>query len=208
VKAARIDDETALPAAVDELYRAVGGLIDPVKELVNGSVMAGPSPYEHLVNEIPAKSCADGFTAGVARSLPNVWCDALDLRIGIDSRSRKMQPAGDSTPHRLRLLASRRWRPQDTRLICDYATEIESWQVSIRALLEPEHVKHITAPCPNCGTRWVYRQHAGETVRKAALQVVAATGCTCQNCKSTWTPDRYLFLCRLLQIDLPNGVLA
>lgn len=200
-------DEIHLPDAIDSLYRAVGALIDPAKEFINGQMLAGPSPYEHLLAEIPAKSGGEGFIAGVARSLPPAWCDALDLKVQIDTRVKEIQPAGDSTPDRLRALASRRWRPQDCRQVRDHATEIESWQVSIQSLLEPEHVKSITASCPSCGTRWVYRNIAGETVRQAALQLVINAGCTCQNCRATWTPDRYLWLCKLLQIDLPAGVL-
>jgi len=202
-----VTDERTLPDAVDRLHAAVSGLIDPTKEMHAGQVLAGPSPYEHLLAEVPASMSGDGLMGGVARSRPNVWCDALDLKLEIDSRTKSMQPKGDSTPGRLRLLASRRWRPQDCRLVADQADEIGSWAISIRGLLEPEHVKQITAPCPSCGTRYVYRKHAGETVRQAALQMVAATGCTCQNCKATWTPDRYLWLCRLIGLDLPAGIL-
>jgi hypothetical protein len=32
-------------------------------------------------------------------------------------------------------------------------------------------------------------------------------GCTCQHCGAHWTPDRSLFLCRLLGFELPAGVL-
>jgi hypothetical protein len=203
------NEEAGLPGAVDQLYAAVAALIDPVKELVNGTVLAAPSPYDALVSEIPAKSGGDAFSRGVGRSLPTIWCDAVDLRTNIDTRAKAMHPQGGSTPDRLRALAAKRWRPQDTAQVRDHATEIESWRISIRALLEPEHVKQIAAPCPSCDTRYVYKTKAGEQVRQAALQLVADQGCTCQNpkCRATWLPAQYLFLCKLLGFDVPAGVL-
>lgn len=68
-------------------------------------------------------------------------------------------------------------------------------------------MKEISAPCPACGVSHVYRTKAGERVRQAALQIVAATGCRCLNCDATWTPDRYLLLIKVLGFDKPAGVL-
>lgn len=202
------DAESTLPDAVDALYRAVGELVDPIKRLVGGTVLAGPSPYEDLLAEIPASTAGDS-SRGVAKSRPVVWVDALDLRIEIDTRTAQLHPEGQDTPQRLRGLAAKRWRPQDTRIVRDAATEIAAWRVSIRALTDPQHVKQIAAPCPACGTRWVYRTSAsaGETIRQPALQLITDTGCTCQNCRSFWPPDRYLFLCKLLGFAAPAGVI-
>ena len=199
------DDESTLPAAVDDLHRAVGELVDPIKRLVGGTVLAGPSPYEDLLAEIPASTSGDSFR-GVAKSRPVVWVDALDLRIEIDSRTAQLHPDGQDTPQRLRGLAAKRWRPQDTRKVRDAATEIASWRVSIRALTDPERVKTISAPCPACGRRWHYRQNAGETVRVPTLQLVIETGCRCLACGVFYPPDRYLWLVKLLGFDTPAGV--
>jgi hypothetical protein len=93
-------------------------------------------------------------------------------------------------------------------MLCGRAEQIRSWCVSVKALLEPAHVKTIAAACPSCNTAVVYRKSAGELVRQPALQVVAEVGCTCLSCGAAWAPDAYLFLCRLLGFELPEGVLA
>ena len=49
------------------------------------------------------------------------------------------------------------------------------------------------------------RDRSGERVRVPALQVIAEQGCTCVVCRTCWTPDRYLLLCRVLGFDLPAG---
>lgn len=198
-------DESTLPNAVDELYRAVGGLIDARKELVGGVIRAAPSLYELLLGEIPAKR-GDRETRGVARSLPNCFLDAIDLRVQIDGRVKAMHPAGRSTPERLRALAVKRFRPQDTRQVREYTAELQSFALSIRGLAEPEHVKEIAEPCPSCGKRYWYRQHGGEKVRTAALQLIASQGCTCLVCKAFWPPERFLWLARLIGHDAPAGV--
>jgi len=202
----KVADEHTLPDAVDRLYAAVGGLVDPAKELINGAVLAGPSAYAALVSEIPSKSSGNTYSRGAGRSIPAAWVDAVDLRVQIDTRTKQMQPEGHSTPHRLRALASRRWAPPDTTLVREYAEEIGSWVLSIRALLEPESVKQVSVPCPSCGTRWVYRNNAGEQVRQSALQIITHTGCKCLACKSYWPPSAYLFLCRLMGLELPTGL--
>lgn len=199
-------EENELPAAIDQLYRAVGDLVDPVKEMVQGRVLVAPSAYEQLVREIPATRSGDSFSRGVGRSLPPVYCDAVDLQVEIDSRTAELHPEGQDTPQRLRGLAGKRWRPQDTRKVRDAAEEIAAWRVSIRALTDPERVKTISAPCPACGRRWHYRQNAGETVRVPTLQLVIETGCRCLACGVFYPPDRYLWLVKLMGFDTPAGV--
>lgn len=201
------NDEAQLPAAVDELYRAVGTLVDPAKQLHDNVMRQAPSLYEALIGEMPAKSIGDGGRF-IGRSMPPLWSDALDAKIEIDRRTKQMHPEGHSTPHRLRALAARKWAPPEARMVRDYANEISSWCVTIRGLLEPAHIKQVGAPCPACGTRYVYRMHAGERVRQSALALVVEEGCTCQACKAHWPPERFLFLVRLLGLELPAGVSA
>ena len=80
--------------------------------------------------------------------MPPVWVEAMDLRVEIDDAVRAWQPDGASTPDRLRGLAARRWRPQDTRSVEQIAANLESWAAPIKALLSPQHVKHVSSPCP------------------------------------------------------------
>jgi hypothetical protein len=199
-------EESSLPDAVDQLHAAIGALLDPIKEMIDGAVLAAASPYDELVAEIPAKPTGDAYSRGVGKSRPTVWVDAMDLKNNIDSRTKQMQPHRGSTPDRLRALASRKWRPQDVRQIRDHTAEIQSWRLSIRSLIEPEHVKQISAPCPSCSQRWVYRRDAGEVIRRPALSLIISQGCSCGSCQAFWPPQRYLFLCRLLGLSLPPGV--
>ena len=50
------------------------------------------------------------------------------------------------------------------------------------------------------------RDSGGERVRQAALQITTA-GCQCMACRHVWTPDKFVFLARVLAFDLPDGVL-
>lgn len=201
------DSDGSLPDALDRLYDAVGALCDPRKELHDGALMAAPSLWEELLDAIPARK-GDGFTRGVSRSKAPAWCEAIDLQQEVDLQVRRWQPEGTSTPDRLRGFASRRWRPQDARMLTERAEVIRGWCVSIKGMLEPAHVKTISAACPSCDTAVVYRKVAGESVRQPALQVVAELGCTCLACGASWAPESYLWLCRLLGFDLPAGVLV
>lgn len=196
-----------LPAARDRLYAAVATLIDPVKEMHAGAVVSAPSLYEQLIGEMPtAKGHAMGRMVG--RSVPPVWTDALDLRIEIDDRTRKWQPHSASTPAGLRAIAARPWRPQDTRGMDKISSRVESWALTVRCLLNPTSVKHVSAPCPACGAKTVFRRDsAGERVRVPALQLVTELGCTCLACRYTWGPELYLHLARVLGFQTPAGVI-
>jgi hypothetical protein len=198
-----------LPGSLDRLHTAVAALVDERKELVQGVVRVAPSRYDELVSEVPAATGGYGVLAlRQAKSVAPVWLDGLDLLNVIDTAVAVWHPAGDSTPTRLRALCVQRWRPMDCHGIDAMTQIVGQWTVQIDVLLNPQHVKRISAPCPACGSTHVYRRDsAGEIVRQAALQIVAEQGCTCQSCHATWTPDLYIHLCRVLGFDVPAGVL-
>lgn len=203
--------ERTLPAALDSLYAAVARLVDQRKELHGDVMRVAPSLYDTLVSEIPsAKNSGEKYRANCAGSRPLVWCDAVDLRRTIDTTVRQWSATLSKldTADRLRAVAAHRYRPQDVNLVAERAGLVGSWAAQINGLLEPERVKTIAAACPACGTRTVYREYAGETVRQAALQIVGSTGCTCMACGANWAPEKYLFLIKLLGFELPEGVLA
>ena len=83
---------------------------------------------------------------------------------------------------------------------------LEAWVAQIRELLDPPARWSLPNPCPACGVRTVYRIKDGEHLRMAALQV-GAEGCECQSCRTVWTPDRFVWLARLLGYEMPAGVL-
>jgi uncharacterized protein with PIN domain len=69
--------------------------------------------------------------------------------------------------------------------------------LKIDALVNPQSIKTVSAPCPNCNSRFIYRRDsAGESVRQPALQIIAEVGCTCQACGAFWAPGSHLLLCR------------
>ncbi|MGV0719010.1 hypothetical protein ABQE93_26780 [Mycolicibacterium sp. XJ662] len=196
-----------LAPALDRLYAAVAGLIDPVQQWHGGRLLVGPSLYEQLVDALGGSRGHGERRAVAAGSRSPLWVPAFDLRRDIDDTVRRWCPSGGSTPGRLRSLAATGYRPQDTAQVEDVAVVVESWAVSVKALLEPQRVKHFSVPCPACAATHVYRRdHGGDTVRQPALQIVAEQGCTCQACKATWMPQHYLLLCKVLGFDAPKGI--
>ncbi|HPX38599.1 MAG TPA: hypothetical protein PLH92_17200 [Mycobacterium sp.] len=197
-----------LPAALDKLNAAITAIAEPVKGWHADGVKLAPSLYEQLVCDVTAKA---GERAGTFHraSTPPVYIDALMLRSDIDATVKAFDPAGTSTPDRLHRIASGRWRPQDAERLELLAADLERWTVAIKSLLEPEHVKSVSAPCPACGATTAYRQNKiGERVRQAALQIVASTGCRCLVCNAHWPPEQYLLLCKVLGFDTPAGVVG
>lgn len=179
-------------------------------------VVWGDSLYHQLVDAVTA---AQGTQhGGHARSLPTVHLSAVQLLTKIDKTVRTWQPdpgifdgdlATEPTPEtvrRLHLIADTTWRPQDCQLLAGWAKKINGWIDKIGEILDPTPMVTLSNPCPACGTAIVYRKDdAGETVRQPALQI-GKTGCECQHCHHTWSPDQYVFLARVLG-GLPDNVL-
>ena len=137
------------------------------------------SLYNTLLGDLAG---TQGDARTPAKSIPPLWIDAVILLQIIDTKA-----AG--------------WCGKP-------GTTVDGWCESIQHLIDPERVKHISAPCPQCDTAIVWRKDsAGETVRQPALKVVTETGCTCQACGTHWGPEYYLHLCRLLGFETPIGVL-
>lgn len=194
-----------ITAAKTKLGRSVARLIDPIPAVYHDVTMYAPCLYEQLASALPG---SQGDSKTPAKSLPPLWMDAALLKGQIDKQAGVWARRRADTVTRLRIVRDRGWRPQDADLVFEMARMIGGWCEQIVALLDPQSVKTISAPCPSCGKATVYRRDsAGEVVRRAALQVVASVGCTCLHCEATWSPDRYLFLSRLLGFDLPEGVL-
>lgn len=190
-------------AARTQLDRVVQRLISPRPGMLQRTQ---PSLYNCLVDDLAG---TQGETKTPAKSLPPVWIDALQLLADIDAQTHKWMPVPGTTPRRLVMLTVKSWRPQDTNHVTDMAAQVEKWCDSISHLLDPEAVKHISAACPQCGRTVVYRKDsAGETVRQPALRLVLPEGCTCQACKAHWPPEQYMFLCKLLGFEQPEGVVG
>ena len=194
-----------IQAAHTKLTRAVDRLCKPRMAVYHDQTRYALSLYRQLESDLAG---TQGDTRTPAKSLPPLWIDAAQLRIDMDSQTRSWCPKEHGIPQRLGNLSAKTWRPQDTDLVTEMARMVDMWCETILHLLDPESVKHITAACPSCGRSFVYRRDsAGESVRQPALKVVTNVGASCQHCDAHWAPDRYMFLCRLLGFDLPEGVL-
>jgi hypothetical protein len=196
-----------IQTAADRLHIAVSGFVDEVKAMAGGAVRVVPSWYDQL-SDSTATTMGHATVQTARRSMPPVWCDALDLRCEIDAKTLEWEPAQPTAPARLRAVAARPWRPQDTSGVEKIAGNVESWSVSVQSLLHPTSVKQLSAPCPACGAKSAYRRDsAGERVRVPALQIITELGCTCLVCRHTWGPELYLHLARVLGFETPAGVI-
>ena len=195
-----------IAAAHDKLTRATERLCNERVGVYHDTHRFAPSLYDTLAGDLAG---TQGDNKTPAKSLPPLWIDATQLKADIDTQARRWTPrCRATTPDRMTMLVRKTWRPQDTAHVTGMTRQINSWCDKIINLIDPEHVKHISAPCPSCGKATVWRRDsAGETVRQPALRVVINLGCTCQSCDAHWAPDRYLWLCKLLGFDLPEGVL-
>lgn len=194
-------------AAHNRLRHAINRLCAPNLAHHQNRTVTAPSLYDQLCADLAG---TQGDNKTPAKSLPPIWIDAAQLKQTIDHQTAHWvkRPKDVATPTRLKALADQTWRPQDTEHVNDIGNTIDRWATSITSLLDPQSVKHISAPCPSCGRRTVYRRDgAGETIRQPALRIVTNQGCTCLHCDAHWAPDKYLFLCKLLGFDLPEGVL-
>lgn len=206
-----------LPEARRQLDYAISTLIDPKPQYTEaeaGTVWLDPL-YTQLQDALPGEK---QHRSGVPRSQAPLWVDAVDLLREIDTKVTEWEPPwppipGDLTDPpaptvlRLRVIQARTWRPQDTTTINTITATITTWTERITTLLTDTHVKTLSAPCPACDKQTIYRRDsAGELVRQPALQITTM-GCICQACRTTWSPDLYLHLARVLGYDLPAGVL-
>jgi hypothetical protein len=209
--------------AKQRLSDAISKLIDPKPEtrhLEDGGIKIEwlDSCYTQLVEAVPGER---RHRAGVSASTPPLWIDASDLRHLIDQAVTGWEPHWPiplptvwewayeddwPTVQRLKLLEKRRFRPQDTHLIDSYTNSLLGWCDKIRDLLTDAPKCTLPNPCPACGVGVVYREYAGEQVRRPALQI-SAEGCTCQHCRYTWSPSHFSLLAATLGYPLPEGVL-
>jgi hypothetical protein len=200
-----------LPAALRRLRKAAYALADPQPQLIGGRLIHTDSRYEQLRRAVAGQS---GPRFGGRNTVP-LWTDALDLltditgTIGVWYRRDKPRdeaPTAAVVTCRLDAIAHRGWRPQDVAVLDDYSGRLETWALSIDALLSDTHVMELVAACPACGADTVERDRAGEIVRAHALQI-DADGCHCLECHTQWGPRYFVHLARVIGCPLPAGVL-
>jgi len=188
-----------IQAARTKLGRAVQELTGPRTQLHGRNTVTAPSLYAQLCSDLAG---TQGDTRSVAKSLPPVWIDAVQLIYDIDTQTHRWMPVPGKTPQRLQMLSFKTWRPQDTDQVTEIARAVEEWTRKILNLLEPEAQIFLPYPCPRCTKHMVYRKDsAGDQVRQPALKLMTHVGCTCQSCGAFWPPDKYLFLQKLLGLN-------
>lgn len=197
-----------LPAALTELEDAVHALCGPQSRLINNRLVYISSRYMQLQEATEGEQSNTGGGGG-SKSRPPFWTDAFDCLNEIDTAVEVWQPAFTGVPPtvgRLHHLQKRGWRPQDVRQIGQITTALVEWTAAIDALLDPPRRWSLPNPCPSCGTTIVYkRDNGGEQIRQPALQI-GPQGCFCARCKAHWSPDKFVFLARVLG-SLPENVL-
>ncbi len=155
-----IDPDGHLPAARTEFHAAINAFIEPVPTLHNNEMLYAPSLYMQLFNAVGGEQSQTG-NGGGSKSKPPIWTDALVLLQDIDLMVSVWQPGYQgvlATVARLRFMQEQAWRPQDVKLIEKMTNIIQSWATDIDRLFNPAHVKHVSAPCPNCGATHTYRR--------------------------------------------------
>jgi len=195
-----------IQAARTRFGKAVQRFTAPRLAVYHDATVTAPSLYHQLASELGG---TQGETRTPAKSLPPCWLDAVQLKFDVDCQTRSWCNKPGNTPERLQMLSFQTWRPQDYEHVSQMARTVDTWAEKYIALLDPEAVKYIAGTaCPSCGKTTVHRRDsAGDLVRQPSLKVTK-TGCACQNCEAYWAPEKFLFLCKLLGFDLPEGVLA
>ena len=191
-------------AAKRHLGHSVDRLVNQRPGVHLEATVYAPSLYHCLVSDL---SCTQADVRTQAKSQPPLFIDGFQLRVDIDAQTHKWLAVPASTCQRLKLLAGKPWRPQDTELVQGMAQTIDGWCQKIVDMLDPKTRKYLSAACPSCGQSVVYRMDSGDRVRQPALKWAENTGFECQACKASWSPDQTLFFSRLLGFELPKGVL-
>jgi len=164
-----------------------------------------PSLLDRLYDALPG---AQGIGHSAARSLPPIWLDAARLYACIDTQVRKWQV---DYPHcaqtlpatrRLETLRTKRWRPQDTALITDYATQLEAWVIEIDVLLTPEPVRALWAAegggfaaCPACDKTMAKKCVRVGEPGGTLLQPSTDATLRCRECSTTWAENTFPMKC-------------
>lgn len=180
--------------------------------------------YEQLQDSLSGEQGA-GFHATQARSIPPMWVDAaqtlmeIDEAVGIWEPRPNVDVSDDDLPPmtviRLQALEKRAWTPQQTKSMDDLTDIITSWVKDIEQLFAVEPVRALWAAkgggfaaCPACSATMAKKEDkCGEKVQYPALQLSNDGTTKCMACRTSWSPDLALFVCRQLGYPLPDGIL-
>jgi hypothetical protein len=212
-EAAQPDPGESLRDALRELGRAIVTLTGERVEYVNGKVITAAAIVAELEDSV-AGTQGTG-RGGVARSIPNVWVDAVDLLNEMDTALRAWRLAAlhiqlerppETTVARIHALGDRQWTPDDVDRLRQITRVLTEWAHGIENLLNPPRRWSISATCPACGETTTYRTDGGGDRVRVPVLAVSAAGCTCLACETSWGPQRFAHLALVLG-ETPANVL-
>lgn len=192
--------------ATNELQAAVHRLIDDSMSYINNTLIEIPGLYAQLWMAMDSYRSAAASSS--ARSRPPMWIEALDAaeELGTFLDSLSYGSAGN-TGAQLRALTNQAWTVDDISHVQYLTRKLTRYGDDIERLLNAEHVKELTVPCPACGVEYVERRNgSGEIVWSYALQASAEHGCTCQSCGYHWAPNQLMELATDAGLPTPEGV--
>lgn len=205
----QVDEDGALQPALQLLGDAIHRLCGPQSQFMDGKLLWASSRYMQLRDATAGEQSNSGGGSG-GKSRPPGWLDALSMLKEIDETVACWSPQLNGVPvtiGRLNTLRDKKWRPMDVRQIEQIANAVALWADEIDALLDPPRRWSLPSPCPSCNTSIVYRRDAaGEVVRQPALQI-GVDGCVCARCHTTWGPQLFTHLARVLGYEMPAGLL-
>ncbi|MET8430122.1 hypothetical protein [Nocardia sp. NPDC004860] len=205
--------QTAFSDAVHALISLRPDTIDRdggPEHIVRGSL------YRELLEARHGERIEDTLVRSAPASTAPGWTDAMSLVIRIDQRVAVWWPeipAGTATVpvtvRRLYALVDYQWRPQDVGELRRMEREVLAWVARARVLLPTEatHMWELRAACPACGETMIHADDgSGEQVRRYVLQADRSSA-RCIACETTWAPEHFAALARLIGAGLPEGVL-
>lgn len=173
-------DENLAPA-LHRLHDAIAALIDPQpRYLDTGRRTYLDSLYQQLTDAVSGQT---GIRCGSKAGAP-IWPEVHDLLVQIDATIRGWQP-GPDTVTRLTTITETSYRPQDSKQLHRWATNLESWVKHADALLNPAPVVYLPDPCPVCGAETVETMIAGEVGHRRVL-AISLDGARCAQCERLW----------------------
>lgn len=192
--------------ATNALQDAIHKLTLPTPSYVNNVYVEIPGLYTQLWQTM--STYRNEAASSTARSRPPVLIEGLEVKRRLDIFIDSL-PCGcaGTTYSQLTALSSRAWAIEDIRQIQWITRKLIRFTEDIQRLLDQDHVKEITAPCPACGVEYVERRDGGgEIVWSYALRASAEYGCTCQSCGCHWAPNQLMELATDANLPAPQGV--
>lgn len=192
--------------ATNELQAIVHRLMGPTTSYINNTYLEIPGLYMQL--HVALDSCRSNAASSAARSRPPMWIEAADVKLSIDTFIDSLRfGCGGGTLTQLTTLGQRTWTVDDIGELRWITGKLRRYGEDIERLLNAEHVKELTVPCPACGTEYVERRDgSGDLVYSYALQASAEHGCTCQACGYYWAPNQLMELATDAGLPMPEGV--